>query len=167
MPGFKIVHAASEKQGARTLLEAMRQVPPVAEALRKLEHGSPITSVGNWLQKDILAAFEEERERSQRVQHDLEFQRREVARFQRVIENIKADPLEQKSRRAEASRAAAERQLRETERELAELRQQRGRELAAKEREIEELQEQNVELKRLVAKQHTQLTDLLGSGTPQ
>ena len=55
--------------------------------------------------------------------------------------------------------------MRETQRELSAALERHEQELAANAQELQALRTENVELKRLVAKQHGQLSNLIGSDT--
>jgi len=168
MSWFQVIDLTSEKQGARKLLEAMTQLPPVPQALQILDNqDANILRVGDWLQNRILAAFREEEERSEGLQRDLKYQALQAASLQSILETYSSDPLEQKSRAAEKAREAAEQQLCETQRELSAATERHEQELAAKAQELQALRTQNAELKQLVAKQHGQLSDLFGSEPPK
>lgn len=163
MSFFKMNSAASEKEGARQLLNAMPNIPPAQEVLEMLEQQISIPYVGRRLQDMILKAIREERERNETLRRNLQEQTERVAALEQFIQNFSVGPR----KAAEQAREAAEQKLREVQHNLTDLTQQRKLELAAKTREIEKLQAQNAELKRLVVKQQGQLSDLLGSSTPQ
>jgi|GEM_PF-6529758 len=163
MSWLQVIHADSERQGARALLVAMRQIPAVSEALRLLDEGSHIGSVGFRLQAKLL----EERQGWESLGRELEHCRSQATSFRHALEYIHAHPMEQRSREAEAALAAVQRALLEAQREIAVLEKERERESSASAREIRELKTQNGELKQLVVKLRGQLSDLTGSGTPQ
>jgi chromosome segregation ATPase len=159
MSWLQIIHADSERQGARTLLDSMRQIPAVSEALRLLDESAHIGSVGFRLQAKLL----EERQGWESLGGELDSCRSKAASLQHRLDYLDAHPVEQRSREAEHALVAVQWALLEAQREIAE----REREGSARAREICELKAQNAELNRLVLKLRGQLSDLTGSGTPQ
>ena len=102
MSWLQVINSTSEKQGARKLLEAMTQLPPVPQALQLLDNqDANISRVGDWLQNRIIVAFREDEERSEGLQRDLKYQAHQAASLQSILDSYFSDPLEQKSRAAE------------------------------------------------------------------
>jgi chromosome segregation ATPase len=141
----------------------MRQIPAVSEALRLLDEGAHIGSVGFRLQAKLL----EERQGWESLGGELDSCRSKAASLQHRLDYLDAHPMEQRSREAEHALVAVQRALLEAQREIAVLEKEREREHSASAREIRELKAQNAELNRLVLKLRGQLSDLTGSGTPQ
>ena len=167
MPGFQITSAASEKEGARLLLNAMLEVPPAAEALRMIEKQTSIPQVGSWLQNNIMTAFREEQEHNEHLRCDLQYLARDTASLRQLLDAFQADPLEQQRKSAEKARAAAECELLEAQRELEKEREQCTRERNFHQDQIRELKLRVTELNRLIANQHKRLDGLIGSGSPE
>jgi predicted aminopeptidase len=155
LPNTKTTH---EIQGARMLLQAMSELPPICEALRMLGQGTGIAEVGNWLQNNILEAF---REKVAAIQaqnecvHIWEQQDRE-----REGQRMR---LEINQRRIEADYAALNARLNQIQIQFYNLEDAHKKELAAKDREIDQLRQKNTKLKELTAKQYRQLQQLTGT----
>lgn len=141
------------------MLDSMRQIPAVSEALRLLDEGAHIGSVGFRLQAKLL----EEQQGSERLGRELDSCRSKAASLQHRLDYLDAHPMEQRSREAEHALVAVQWALLEAQREIAE----QEREGSARAREIRELKAQKAELNRLMLKLRGQLSDLTGSGTPQ
>ena len=167
MPVFQITSTASEKEGARLLLNAMLEVPPAAEALRMIEQQTSIPQVGRWLQNNIMTAFREEQEHNEQLRRDLQHLARDAVSLRQLLDAFQADPLEQQRKLAEKARGAAEHELHEAQRQLEEEREKRTRERNFHQDQIRELKLRVTELNRLIANQHKRLDGLIGSGSPE
>ena len=98
MSWLQVINSTSEKQGARKLLEAITQLPPVPQALQLLDNqDANISRVGDWLQNRIIVAFREDEERSEGLQRDLKYQAHQAASLQSILEAFHAHPMEQRA----------------------------------------------------------------------
>jgi len=152
----------TERSGVQKFLQAMQHIPPVQIALAQLQMGAPLPEIAAALSANLIETFDGLNQQIGQLQREVLHKTGLCEDYQKRAQEWRQDPLQEQLARAEQALEEKVREAMNFETNLNQFRRESG----AQAQEIQELREQVSELNRLVAKQHRQLSNLIGSDTP-
>ncbi len=156
----------SERSGVQKFLQAMQSIPPVQIALRHLQGGALLSDIGATLSAELVETFDQQNQQIIQLQREVSHKISLYEDNQKRIQEWQQDPLFERLERAEQALTEKSIEALSAHTELFLEQRKFERERKAQLQEVQELREQVAELNRLVAKQHVQLSNLIGSDTP-
>jgi hypothetical protein len=155
-----------ERGGVQKFLQAMQPIPPVQVALRKFQGGTLLSDIAATLSAELVETFDQQKQQIAQLQREVLHKAGLCEDYQKRIQEWQQDPLLERLEKAELELTEKSAEALSIRTELLLEQRKFERERKAHELEVQELRGQVAELNRLVAKQHVQLSNLIGSGTP-
>ena len=155
-----------ERSGVQKFLQAMQPIPPVQIALRLFQNVALLSDIAATLSAELVETFDQQNQQIAKLHREVLHKAGLCEDYQKRIQEWRQDPLQEQLERAEQAltQKSFEALSAHTELFLEQRKFERDRiDLA---QEVQELRGQVAELNRLVAKQHVQLSNLIGSDTP-
>ncbi len=158
--------SAVERSGVQKFLQAMQPIPPVQVALRKFQGGALLSDIASTLSAELVETFDQQNQQIAKLHREVLHKVGLCEDYQKRIQEWRRDPLQERQERAEQALTEKSVEALSIHTELLLEQRKFERERKALTQEVQELRGQVAELNRLVAKQHVQLSNLIGSGTP-
>jgi archaellum component FlaC len=155
-----------ERSGVQKFLQAMQPIPPVQIALRLFQNGALLSDIAATLSAELVETFDQQNQQIAKLHREVLHKAGLCEDYQKRIQELQQDPLLERLERAELALTEKSVEALSAHTELFLEQRKFERERKAHELEVQELRGQVAELNRLVAKQHVQLSNLIGSGTP-
>jgi|GEM_PF-4708027 hypothetical protein len=155
-----------ERSGVQKFLQAMQPIPPVQIALRLFQNGALLSDIAATLSAELVETFDQQNQQIAKLHREVLHKASLCEDYQKRIQELQQDPLLERLERAELALTEKSVEALSAHTELFLEQRKFERERKAHELEVQELRGQVAELNRLVAKQHVQLSNLIGSGTP-
>lgn len=159
-------HADIERNGVQKFLQAMQLIPPVQIALRKVEGGALLSNIAAAFSAELIETFEKQNQQIVQLHREVLHKAGLCENYQMSLREFRQDPLQKRLERAEQTLKEKTAEALSSFTELMLEKRKFERERKALAQENQELRGRVAELNRLVAKQHGQLSNLIGSDTP-
>jgi len=155
-----------ERNGAQKFLQAMQRIPLVQIALAQLQMGTPLPEIAAALSANLIETFDQQNQQIGRLQREVLHKTGLCEDYQKRAQEWRQNPLQERLARAEQALDEKSGEALSFHTDLILGRHKFERERSAQAQEIQELRGRVAELNRLIAKQHGQLSNLIGSDTP-
>ena len=152
----------TERDIVKKFLQAMQPIPPVQAALRQIDVGAQLFDIAATLSAGLVETFEKQQMQIGKLQREVLHKVGLCADYQKQLREWQQGSL-QEQLRALKEKCAEEFNSRA---DLLLEKNKLEREHKSQAQELQRLRGQVVELNRLVAKQHGQISNLIGSDTP-